>query len=58
MIWLEVTENGDVGRFVEVPKLKTGELVDNDGGWFKIVENVEGGRTDVADKMGVFVMGV
>ena len=58
MIGLELTEDGDMGGFFEVPELKTRHFVDDDGSWLELVKNIEGRDADVADKVGVFIFGI
>lgn len=58
MIWLEMAEYGDMGRFGEIPELETGHFVDDDGIVTEVIEDIEGRSADVADKVSVFLMGV
>ena len=58
VVGFKMTKYGDVGGFVEIPELETGHFINDDGSFGKIVENIEGGGTDVANEIGVFTMGV
>ena len=58
MIWLKPAENGDMGRFLEIPELEAGKFVDYDGIFGKVVQDVKGGNADVANKMRIFSEGL
>ena len=58
MVWLDGADNGYMRGFIEVPELETGEFVNDYRGGLKLIENIEGGDADIADKMSVEVLGV
>ena len=43
---------------IEIPELETGQFIDDDGLWREFVKNINGWSTDVADEVGVFVVGI
>ena len=58
VVGLQMADDGDMGRSLKVPELKTREFVDNDGICRELVENVEGGGADVADEVSVSTLGI
>lgn len=58
MVWFKPAEDGDMGGFFEVPELETGKFIDYDGVGGQIVEDVEGGNTDIADEVRILVEGL
>ncbi len=58
MVRLDLSDNRDGRGFFEIPELETGHFVNYDGILSKAVENIEGGRADVADKINIFAFGV
>lgn len=37
VVGFELTDNGDMGRFFEIPELETGHFVDDDRFWSELV---------------------
>ena len=58
MVRFEVTNNRDMRGLVEVPELKTGELVDDNRGGLKLVEDIDSGFADVANEISIFIFGI
>ena len=53
-----MADDGDVGGFLEVPELETGEFVDYYRTICELVEDVESRGADVAYKISVFTFSV
>ena len=58
MIGLELADNRDVGGFCEIPELKTGQLVDDDGTLGQLVKSIDGWFADIPDEVGIFALGI
>ena len=58
VIGFKMTNNSDVGGFLEVPELKTGHFVNYYGIWLKVVEDVKSGDADVTNEISVLIVGV
>ena len=50
VVWLDVENDGDMRRALEVPELEAAELIDDEIAGADLVEDVEGGMADVADQ--------
>ena len=58
MIRFDGANDGDVWRFFEIPELETTHFVDNDGIRFQSIKRFNSWGADVADEIGIFMMGV
>ncbi len=58
VVGLDLTDNGDMRGFFKVPKLETGHFINHNRGRFKLIEDFDRWRADVADKIGVFARSV
>ena len=58
MVGLELTDNGDMRRFFEIPELETRHFVNDNRVGGEGIEDIQSGFADVADEVGVAAFGI
>ena len=58
MVWFNVADNGDMRRFLKIPKLETGKFIDYDRMRGELIKDIKGGNTNVADEISVLFAGI
>ena len=58
MVRFELTDNGDVRRFFEIPELEARHFVNDDGAGGEGIEDIYGRLADIADEVSVAILGI